>query len=460
MSRSRAWFILPLLLGALACATRPPQPVVDPRNASGDIVRAKAEEYFTRGEAQLQGGDLKSARFCFDQALDTVLNSPLDHPHRTELLNDFTERISTLELNLLRDRFSHESEQQEDFLDEVIATPLFSPSEQEVKELEQKIATAGPVSYSLPVLVNSQVVSFMRAFQNLRHERIQESLDRAQEYLEPFKEIFRRHQLPEDLVYLPLIESGFRCGSVSRAGAKGMWQFMASTARMFGLEVSSTVDERLDPFKAADAAARFLKAMYEKYRDWYIVLASYNGGPGRLERAMNRLQTRDFFEINQTRYIRQETKTYVPAFLAGLIIAKSPADYGFIVGTPTPRFADTQRVSIPSPLNLSAIAAAVGVPLGRLKELNPELLRDFTPPGKPFYDLRLPTGVDVTPVLSMQRIKPPKLPSGRTYRVRRGDTLGAIARRFRVSLSALKRANPVHTKRLRIGARLVIPGGR
>ena len=124
------------------------------------------------------------------------------------------------------------------------------------------------VTYSIPVIVNSQVVSFLKAFQTIRHEGIQRALDRSLEFIESFKEIFRKNEIPEDLAYLPIIESGFRVDATSRARAKGSWQFMAATARLFGLRVDWQVDERLDPFKAADAAARFMKRLYEEYNDW------------------------------------------------------------------------------------------------------------------------------------------------------------------------------------------------
>ncbi len=274
---------------------------------------------------------MAGAKSCFNQTLDTLLDPPTagQDAEYKNILNDYVKRIADIELNYLKDKNSPENGQEEAFLDQVIATPLFLPSEKDVLDLKQKVSETAAVVYSVPMIVNPQVVSFLKAFQTIRHDGIQRALDRMGEFLVPFQEIFRQHGIPEDLAYLPIIESGFRVDATSRARAKGAWQFMASTARIYGLRVDWQVDERLDPFKAADAAARFLKDLYEEYNDWYLALACYNGGPRRVTKAMRALQTSDFFAINQTRHIRRETKNYVPAFLASLIIARAPREYGF-----------------------------------------------------------------------------------------------------------------------------------
>jgi membrane-bound lytic murein transglycosylase D len=325
--------------------------------------------------------------------------------------------------------------------------------------LQNKVIETAAVSYSIPVIVNPQVVSFLKAFQTIRHDGIQRALDRMVEYIAPFKEIFRQHEIPEDLVYLPIIESGFRVDATSRARAKGAWQFMASTARIFGLRVDWQVDERLDPFKSAAAAARFMKDLYREYNDWYIVLACYNGGPRRVKKAMRVLQTSDFFTINQTRHIRRETKNYVPAFLASLIIARAPREYGFTVNGGEAIFADSKTVTVPSPAQLPRIADLLQIPYADLKKLNPELLRDFTPSNVSEYRLRVPAAADEALLSGLERIPPNKIPKYNSYRVRPGDSLYSIARRHGTSVSQIKKANGLRSNLIRPGMNLIIPRG-
>ncbi len=349
----------------LACASARPGPVpgADVNPLAAPLSRAEA--YFLQGKTCLEKGDMPGARAHFDRTLDLLMDGAAPGGPGNEtgnILNDYIEKIAAIELNYLKDKNSPDSEPEEAFLDQVIATPLFLPSEKDILDLKQKLSETAVVTYSIPVVVNSQVVSFLKAFQTIRHEGIQRALDRSQEFIDAFKEIFRTNGIPEDLAYLPIIESGFRVDAVSRARAKGAWQFMAATAKLFGLRVDWQVDERLDPFKAADAAARYMKHLYEEYNDWYIVLACYNGGPRRVNKAMRVLQTSDFFEINQSRHIRRETRNYVPAFLASLIIARSPQEYGFATNPGEVVLKDSKTVTVPSPASLTRIAALLDMP--------------------------------------------------------------------------------------------------
>jgi membrane-bound lytic murein transglycosylase D len=405
---------------------------------------------------------MPGARASFDRAVDLLMDGAAASelsPDARNVLNEYIDKIAAIELNFLKDKNSPENGQEEAFLDQVISTPLFLPSEKDVMDLKQKVNEATVVTYSIPVIVNSQVVSFLKAFQTIRHEGIQRALDRSQEFIESFKEIFRKNEIPEDLAYLPIIESGFRVDATSRARAKGSWQFMAATARLFGLRVDWQVDERLDPFKAADAAARFMKSLYEDYNDWYIVLACYNGGPRRVKKAMRVLQTSDFFEINQSRHIRRETKNYVPAFLASLIIARAPQEYGFAINPGEYVFGNSKTVTVPSPASLSRIASLLDLPYADLKRLNPELLRDMTPSNLKEYRLRIPVGADEAVLADLERIPADKIPRYNYYRVRPGDSIYSIATRHRTSVGGIKRANGLKSNLIRPGMNLIIPRG-
>jgi membrane-bound lytic murein transglycosylase D len=456
--------VLGSLLLSLLCACSAGRARLEPTPAADPLAAplARAEACFQQGKTCLERGNMPEARSNFDRALDLLLDGASGggpNADAAAALNGYIEKIAAIELNYLKDKNSPESEQGEAFLDQVIATPLFSPSEKDIQDLQQRVSGAAVVTYSIPVTVNSQVVSFLKAFQTIRHDGIQRALDRSHEFIDIFKEIFRAHGIPEDLAYLPIIESGFRVDAVSRARAKGAWQFMAGTARLYGLRVDWQVDERLDPFKAAAAAARFMKSLYQEYNDWYIVLACYNGGPGRVSRAMRVLQTSDFFEINRSRHIRRETKNYVPAFLASLIIARSPQEYGFTVNPGEAVFKDSRTVTVPSPASLNRIASLLGVPLAELKRRNPELLRDITPSHVSEYGLRIPAAADEALLAGLERIPANKIPKYNEYRVRHGDSLYAIALRHRTTVAAIRKANGLRSNLIRPGMHLVIPYG-
>jgi membrane-bound lytic murein transglycosylase D len=459
MSKARFSIICAALFLLASCApTRSPlRPVMGPSPAQDPPARAEA--FFQSGKACLEKGDMAGAKACFDQSLDALLDAGTSVPGIDRgVVNDLVKKIADIELSYLKDQNSPENGEHEAFLDQVIATPLFLPSAKDVQDLQQKVGEAAAITYSLPVIVNPQVVSFLKAFQTIRHEGIQRALDRMGEFIGPFQETFRGHGVPEDLAYLPIIESGFRVDATSRARARGAWQFMAATARLFGLRVDWQVDERLDPFKAADAAARFLKHLHDEYGDWYIALACYNGGPRRVEKAMRALQTADFFPINQSRHIRRETKNYVPAFLASLLIARSPGEYGFTLGGGEALFAGCKTVEVPSPVALGQVAERLQMSSAELKKLNPELLRDFTPSNKAVYSLRVPATADEAALAGLERIPASRIPRYNSYRVRPGDTLSTIARRHGTSVRRIQAANNMRSTLIRPGMNLIIPG--
>jgi len=459
MSKTKTCLLLAscVLMAACAPSRSALRPAPGPVAAAGP--QANAEAFFQKGKACLEKGDMAGATSCFDQSLDALLTEGGAAPGGDRgALNDLVKKISDIELNYLKDKNGPENGEHEAFLDQVIATPLFLPSAKDVQDLQQKVGEAAAITYSLPVIVNSQVVSFLKAFQTIRHEGIQRALDRMGEFIGPFQETFRGHGIPEDLAYLPIIESGFRVDATSRARARGAWQFMAATARLFGLRVDWQVDERLDPFKAADAAARFLKHLHDEYGDWYIALACYNGGPRRVAKAMRVLQTADFFTINQSRLIRRETKNYVPAFLASLIIARSPGEYGFTLGGGEALFAGCKTVEVPSPVSLPRVAERLQIPGADLKKLNPELLRDFTPSNVAVYRLRVPAAADEAALAGLERIPAAKIPRFNSYRVRPGDTLSTIASRHGTSVRRIQAANNMRSTLIRPGMNLIIPG--
>jgi membrane-bound lytic murein transglycosylase D len=314
--------------------------------------------------------------------------------------------------------------------------------------------------YDIPVDVNEAVVSYIRFFQSpLVRPHFVKWLGRSHRYLDRYRQILHEEGLPEDTVYLAMIESGFANFAQSRARAVGPWQFIAPTGRLFGLKQDFWVDERRDPEKSARAAARYLKELREQTGDWRLAWAGYNAGAGTVLRAVSKGYP-DFWSMAATkgrRILRAETKGYVPKLMAAAIVSKHPEAFGFRPEEIEPeRWPDFVAVPIPDAAPLAAIARAAEVPEQTLLDLNPELRRACTPP-RP-YELKLPREA----VEKFATAWPQTAPRGKTtfdgHVVRRGETLGAIAARYGVPLQGLLEMNPgVSAQHLRIGAELIIP---
>ena len=273
------------------------------------------------------------------------------------------------------------------------------------------------------------------------------------------------------MVYLSLVESGFNPHAYSRARAAGPWQFMKGTAQVYGLRVDSYVDERRDPVKSTVAAARYLRDLYDLFGTWPLAMAAYNAGEGKVMRALHTAQAESFSDIAKTRLIRRETKEYVPRFMAATIIAKNPDRYGF--PQTDIRLHEFEEVVVRRPIHFKAIANLTGISYQELKFLNPELRRDATPPDDAEYHLKVPVGtkdrverlLERAPThkfaplpipVKVRHIKNEPPDSGHWYRVQVGDSLEKIAKRFKISVKALKSNNNLTGPTIKAGSRLVI----
>jgi membrane-bound lytic murein transglycosylase D len=327
-------------------------------------------------------------------------------------------------------------------------------------------ATAAGPTYDIDVesfANRSRVQYYMDFFQGPARDRFTIWLGRLRRYEGMVRSRFRTYGVPEDLVYLAMIESGYSNTAVSRARAVGMWQFIAPTARRYGLEVDQWVDERRDPFKATDAAAQHLLALDSMFGSWYLAAAAYNGGSGRIIRGLRRLPDETdslsdatFFALSDRRYLRRETRDYVPKLIAAALIAKDPRRYGFD-SIPTLQPLAYDEVTVPDATGLDVIARLADTTLNAITELNPEYYHGVTPPRRTSV-VRVPRGAGV---VVAQRYA--ELPAGERVNflehvVRRGETLSGIGQRYDVSVSLLLAANPgVRPRALRPGARLKIP---
>src|SRR6266567_404777 len=311
---------------------------------------------------------------------------------------------------------------------------------------------------------NAEVRRFLEEYQTgYRRALVERWLGRSGRYAEMIQGVLRSKGLPEDLMFTAMIESGFNPVAVSRAGAKGLWQFMAPTARRYGLRVDRWVDERLDPEKSTVAAARYLSDLHALFGSWELAKAGYNAGEMKVLRAMKSLGTSDFWELTRGRILRDETKNFVPAIQAAVLIGRDPERYGFIASQAEPLVYEV--AAVPSGVALSRIAITAGVDTEVLCDLNPELRMKQTPPGGT-YLLKFPMGASSRFVEARERERTHKTATAGRGRhlgkpeihiVQSRETVGSIAKRYGISAAELVRLNELDGgARIRPGDRLRI----
>jgi len=308
----------------------------------------------------------------------------------------------------------------------------------------------------LPLEINDRVEAWINYFQNVIPERFGLYLARKGAYERMIRQKLRERGMPQDLIYLALIESGMNPNAYSRAAAVGMWQFIGSTGRFYDLEVSHWVDERRDPEKATDAALSYLQDLYDRFGSWYLAAAAYNGGPGRVSRGLARVDGGTFWDLADARLLRSETRNYVPKLIAAAIIGNDPERYGFGGIEPNDVLV-YETVTVPDATSFDVLAEVAGTDEETLRTLNPHFPQRVTPPGRQ-VELKVPAGVRSTFAARYAEVPTDKRVSWTYHVVQRGQTLGHIASRYGTTVSALRAANGnVNPRRLSIGRRLVIP---
>lgn len=309
------------------------------------------------------------------------------------------------------------------------------------------------ITYDIPIVMNERVKNSIVYFQTVAKEAFTKYLQRSKKYTPMMKEILREYGLPEDLIYLSLVESGYNPHAYSWARAMGLWQFISSTGRLYNLHRSWWIDERKDPIKSTKAAARFLRDLYEQFGSWELAMAAYNGGPGRVNRTIKKQKTIDFWKMK----LRRQTMDYVPLIMAATIIAKNPEKYGFydIDYEPT---VEWDEVKIDKCLELKVIANEIDCPLNKLQELNPELLRRYTPPNTKGYMLKVPKGKKEQFLAAYDDLPSPKETSWVKHKISRGETVSTIASRYGVSQYAIFEANNLSRRsKIYAGRTLIVP---
>jgi len=482
--RSRRYLVIALLPFAAACGSglktrslkvTPPAaasagaveaPVVQPAPGQDPVLTliAASNGHFQAGERELEQGHFDAAKVEFDRAVDMLLESPYGartEPRIREHFDRLVDRISAYEVKALAegDGFT-EKKYEAASIDQLLSeTTTFGPPTAPPELTETVQSDLETSAHDIPIPLNQRVLAYIELFQGRLHDFIEEGMIRGGRYLPMIQNVFRAEGLPLDLAFVPLVESAFKPNALSRAKAKGVWQFMAGTAAENGLRRDWYIDERSDPEKATLAAAKYLQTLSKMFDgDWHLALASYNGGPGRLQKAIRRAGgVDDFWKLSaRGKLLPRETREYVPMILAAIVIARNPAQYGFAF---EPEAASAyEKVTLSKPVDLRRIAEWTETTIDEIQALNPELRRWTTPVRAAQYELKVPAGTADRVSTRLADAAAVELASLNWYTAKRGDTLALIAKKLKVSRNDLAEANYLSTRaRVSIGQKLMVP---
>ncbi len=416
---------------------------------------AEAEKAYEAGQTDYKAGHLDAAKQEFNRAVDILMQSPVSVKDDERLQQEFdkiTEEINKLEMGAFKagDGFS-EQQATPAPIDE--ANQVTFPVDVKIKAKAE--AELKNTQSDLPLMINDYVAGYINYYSTRGRGVFERALMRSGRYREMIQRIFKEEGVPQDLIFLAQAESGFHPLALSRARARGMWQFMASRGVGYGLRRSWWVDDRQDPERSTHAAAKHLKDLYNQFGDWYLAMAAYNSGPGNVQQAVRRTGYADFWELYRRDVLPKETRNYVPIILAMTIMSKNPEQYGLdsVELAPAETY-DVVRVDYPVDLRL--VAECVDVPVEDLVDLNPSLLRRTTPKDQEF-DLHLPAGSKAKYEAAIAAIPRDQRVAWRYYKVQPGDTLAGIAKKYRTTVRAIAQANGVPQTELAADTRLVIP---
>lgn len=424
--------------------------------AEAEALEARARDTFQLGiELHRSGHRLESEEF-FDEALLMLAEADPRLAENPRVTGTYDEMMAVLEALAEEPAADHEALEgaNADLLADIEA--LISP-ERAAEEAEVVADASVAVTYDYPVAINDQVLAWVDMYSGEMSERFARGLERSGWYLPMIKQIFAEEGVPTDLAYLAHVESSYKPTAYSRAHAKGVFQFISSTGRRYGLHRDWWIDERSDPEKSARAAARYLRDLHDEFGDWYLAMAGYNGGEGRVRRAIARTGSKDFWELSRRRFFRRETRNYVPAILAATIISKNPEAYGFGSVKPFPPVS-YDKVVVDTPTDLRVIAECAGVEVEEIRRLNPALYRMQTPPNRGPFEVKIPKGTAPQFALKFAEVPESERLIVTYHKVRRGDTLSQIAGRYGTSVRAIQDSNGMGRRTMiREGAVLTIP---
>lgn len=417
---------------------------------------AKVEKEYQSGLDQYNTGDKDAAKAHFDHAFNLLLESSADvrtdprfQPEFDKVLNN----VNDLELATVQQSDTEPQQQAEpapiDEANEVTNYPV-DPN------LKAKATEEIKVTHSdLPLMMTDQVAGYINYFSTRGRPTLEHGLTLSGRYRDLIENVLKEEGVPQDLIYLAQAESGFHPYAVSRVGARGIWQFMGSRAKGYGLHRDLWVDDRQDPEKSTRAAAHHLRDLYNQFGDWYLAMAAYNSGPGTVQSAVKRTGYADFWELYRRNVLPKETRNYVPIIVAVAIMTKNPSQYGLqnIVPDPPMKY-DTVKINYPVDLRL--VAECIDVTPSELQELNPALLRMTTPKGT--FDLHLPVGTADKYQAAIAGIPADMRLWWRYHTVDRGETLMSLSRTYHTPMKTIATANQLDpSDTVEAGAKLVIP---
>lgn len=413
---------------------------------------ASVEKNYQAGLDAYKAGLIDTAKQDFDHAFNAMLDSKADirsDPRLAKEFDQIVEGVDHLDIGDISDSEAQKTEPAP--IDETSGiTPSADPG---VKAQAQ--AEIRSTHSDLPLMMTDQVAGYISYFSKRGRGTFERAFARSGRYHDMMVSILKEEGVPQDLIYLAQAESGFHPLAVSRAGARGIWQFMGTRARGYGLQRNMWVDDRQDPEKSTRAAARHLRDLYAQFGDWYLAMAAYNSGPGTVQAAVRRTGYADFWELYRRNVLPKETRNYVPIILAVTIVTKNLSQYGFddvSMDEPSPY----DKVSISYPIDLRLVAECVNTSLAQLQELNPSLLR-LTTPREGKFELHLPAGTKDQYQTAIAEIPPDMRLWWRYHRVQPGDSLASVARSYRVTVKSLEATNHLDSSDLEAGAALVIP---
>ncbi len=409
-----------------------------PRSTDTEFILRRAEDRYTAGKKAIEEGRTEDARKEFDKAIEILLNAPEDTAERPRLERRLQEMIDAiyrydageLGANEPATEAAADGRPIDDLLE--MTFPVDPSLRNKVREQIQATVS------QLPLEESDAVISYINYFSSPRGKATLEAgLRRSGRYKPMIQRILAEEGLPQELIFLAQAESGFAPKAVSNKLCVGLWQFLKSRGEEYGLQVTPSVDERMDPEKATRAAARHLHDLYAHLGDWYLAMAAYDCGPGCIDQRVARTGYADFWTLRRLNVLPKETANYVPVILAMIIVSKNAKDYGLEEIDPdSPLVYDT--VELEAPTSLALAAAAVDRPIAELKELNPALLKSVAPGG---YQLRLPGGTLEQLEEAFAVIPPNQRDSWRVHRVESGDTPASLAKRYGTTAEMIASVN-------------------
>jgi len=425
-----------------------------------ELLLEQAWDLFKKGQTLFEGGEVQEARSYFQQALDTLKHSGFEfflNPHLESAYYDLLGGIQDLELQAWVNPA------------EIQPLSLVSPHFEELDDLNLFAIQVDPhlrelagqdllnTRFDIPVVLNDDVLRLLNFYQNRGREIMEQGLKRSGMYVPLFREIFREEGVPLDLVYMAHVESHFKPNAYSRAKARGLWQFMLGTGKMYGLRQDWWIDERSDIVKSTHAAAQHLRDLYERFGDWHLAMAAYNVGSRRIDRVHRRYgKNLDYWAMVKRKMLPRETRSFVPSILAAVIIFRNPERYGFWVEPDPPLQFET--VDLDEQVDLRVVAEEIDVQVADLFALNPELRRGITPFHDDDYQLKVPLGKADLLKKRLANLPKDRKVQVRHHKVKRGETLGLIAQRYRSSVTAIAQVNRIrNVHRLREGQDLLVP---